>query len=595
MRLSLNSGERDHRKGFFCIAVFCLAFSSSFGQQYYLRGEVKDENSNSLGNAKILLHSTNNLYYSDTSGVFEILIGAASDTVTISADGFKPLSVGLEAGQYQYVILNPSNSSRSGHSRRLACVTKNMQPSLATTSTDGSGQAHLLKENYFIQANQYPETEFVVNPDKISYNNFQRYINLNTTVPQDALRIEELLNYFNIDYKEPPVDSNFSFSSYLTQCPWNEHDQLLLLHGNAKKADFDKIPPTNLVFLVDASGSMNLPNRLPLVKSALRFLVNNLREKDTVSIVTYGKSTSVWLSPTPGSFKKQILKAIEQLQAAGSLPGDIAMKNAYIIAENQFIKEGNNRVIFLTDGEFNTGQSTKEEIEKLIMMHKRWGIYLSCIGVGLGGKKDEKLQVLAERGSGNMAYIDDEKNAEKVLMREFAPVVYSVAEGAYFNIKLEPNFVKNYRVIGFENSIDALGDTSNTLGGGEVGSGNSLMAMLEIEPTSDTIRKAFKGQSIGSIELHYTLAGDAAKMFSSYELPSVVTKFSAVPDSYRFAASVAWCGSLMKNSSFVNPSGWSDAVSLVNKSYNNKDVLQKDFLGLIEKAKKIYAKEKKAE
>ncbi|HLK30556.1 MAG TPA: von Willebrand factor type A domain-containing protein [Puia sp.] len=568
----------------------CLIFSSAFAQQYYLRGEVKDENNNSLGNAKILLHSTNYLYYSDTSGVFEILINEASDSVTISADGFKPLSMGLEAGQYQYIILNALNSTRVADNRRLSCITKNMHLSPSKAVSDANGTIRSFVENPFVEAEQYPETIFAVNPDKISYNNFQRYININSVVPPDALRIEELINYFNLDYKEPPADSNFLFSSYLTQCPWNEKNQLLFLHANAKKNDFDKVPPTNLVFLIDASGSMDLPNKLPLLKSALRFLVNNLREKDTISIVTYGKATSVWLPPTPGSFKKPILKAIEQLKAGGSLPGDIAIRNAYTIAENQFIKEGSNRVILITDGDFNSGQSTQEELEKMIMMHKRWGIYLTCIGIGMGDTKDERLQVLAERGSGNMSYIDDQKSAEKALMREFAQVVYTVADSAYFNIQLDSNLVKNYRVVGFENNVNSIRDTANEIRAGEVGSGNSIMAMVEITPAPDSVRKLLLGASIGNIELHYKSSGDTAHKFSSYELPGKISKFSSLPAPYRFASSIAWCGSLMKNSSLLNNTNWSDAISLAKDSYNNKDVAQKDFIEMIQKAKKIYLK-----
>ena len=560
-----------------------------------MRGEIKDENNNSLGNAKILLHSNNYLYYSDTAGVFEILVNEPLDSVTISADGYKPLSAQLEAGQYQYIILNLLYSAKSGTGRHLSSLTKNMQMLDIKTLTVAGEHVNSLIENSFVEANKFPETDFAVNPDKISYNNFQRYINLNSTVPPDALRIEELLNYFNLDYKEPPADSNFSFSSYLTQCPWNEKNQLLFFHADPKKIDLDKIPPANIILLIDVSGSMNLPNRLPLLKSALRFLIANLREKDTISMITYGKATSVWLRPTPGNYKKEILKAVEQLEAGGSLPGDVAIKNAYTIAENQFIKEGNNRIILVTDGDFNTGQSTQEEMEKLIMMHKRWGIYLSCLGVGMENKKDEKLHVLAERGSGNMTYIDDEKNAEKALMREFAQIVYTVADSAQFSIQLDSNLVQHYRLIGFENRKEALNDTVNKIAGGEVGSGNSILAMVEITPTPDSVRKLLMGASIGNIGFHYKLSGDTTNRFSSYDLPGKNTKFSLLPAAYRFASSVAWCGALMKNSVYINNSNWSDAVSLANRSYNNKDVLQKEFIALIQKAKRIYARENKNE
>ena len=550
---------------------------------------MKDENNNSLGNAKILLHSNNYLYYSDTSGVFEILINGLSDSITISANGYKPLSLFLEAGQYQYIMLNALYDPHAHGARQLLTFTKNryMGPAIAVGADD---EPSSFVENQFAEACQFPETSFAVNPEKVSYNNVKRYISMNSTVPKDAIRIEELLNYFKLDYKEPPPDSNFSFDSYLSKCPWNEKNQLLFFHASARKMDLEKIAPANIVFLIDVSGSMALPNRLPLLKTGLRFLVNNLREKDTVSIVVYGKTTSVWLRPTPGNFKKEILKAIEELKTGGSQPGDAAIKAAYIIAENQFIKDGNNRIILATDGDINIGQSTQEELEKLIMMHKRWGIYLSCLGVGMGNNKDEKLHVLAERGNGNMAYIEDEKQAEKALLREFAQIVYSVAERTYFTIGLDSNIVKSYRLIGFENRIEALSDSAAEISGGEVGSGSSIMALLEIMPLAKA--NPINGP-IGTITMHYKLRGDSTNRFSYHDLPSHFTKFSSLPAPDRFAASVALIGGLMKNAQYINNSGWGDAVSLASQSYNDKDVSQKEFIALIQKAKKIYTKKKK--
>ncbi|HXB45232.1 MAG TPA: von Willebrand factor type A domain-containing protein [Puia sp.] len=574
---------------FLQITVCCFIFSSSFSQ-YYLRGEVKDENNNSLSNAKILLHSNNYLYYSDTSGVFEILIPGPSDTVTISANGYKPLSLFLEAGQYQYIMLNALYNPHAPGGRQLLTFTKNMYMGPAEVAQGGDDDLSSFVENQFAEACQFPETNFAVNTEKVSYSNLKRYINMNSIVPRDAIRVEELLNYFKLDYKEPPNDSNFAFDSYISKCPWNEKNQLLFFRSSAKKIDLEKIPPSNIVLLIDVSGSMALPNRLPLLKTGLRFLVNNLREKDTVSIVTYGKATSVWLSPTPGNLKKQILKAIEELKPGGSQPGDAAIKEAYIIAENQFIKDGNNRIILASDGDFPIGQSTQEELEKLIMMHKRWGIYFSCLGLGMGNNKDEKLHVLAERGNGNMSYIEDEKQAEKALLREFAQIVYSVAERTYFTLTLDSNIVKSYRLIGFENRIEALDDSAAEITGGEVGSGSSMMALLEIIPVVKG--NAINGR-IGTITMHYKLPGDSTKRFSYYDLPSQFTKFSSLPPPYRFASSVALIGGLMKNSHYTNNYRWSDAVSVASQSFNDKDVAQKEFMTLIQKAKKIYAKEKK--
>ncbi len=551
---------------------------------------MKDENDNALASAKILLHSTNYLYYPDTSGVFEILINDQSDSVTITANGYKPLSITLAAGQYQYIILNAIYNPHTANSKQLLTFTKNMYMTPLKTTAGPDDEPTSFAENMFIEACQFPETSFAANADKISYNNLRRYINIDAPVPADAIRIEEILNYFNLAYKEPPPDSNFSFDSYLSKCPWNEKKQLLFFHASAKKIDMEKIPPANIVFLIDISGSMSLPNRLPLLKTGLRFLVNNLREKDTLSIVVYGKTTSVWLYPTPGKYKKEMLKAIEELNTGGSQPGDAGLKAAYTLAENQFIQGGNNRIILATDGDFNVGQSTQEELEKMIMMHKRWGIYLSCIGVGMGNNKDEKLHVLAERGNGNMVYIDDEKQAEKALLREFAQIVYSVAERTYFSIDLDSNAVKDYRLIGYDNRIEALGDSTIEITGGDVSSGSSIMAMFEITPVG---KPNLASGMIGTILAHYKLPGDSVYRFSGHNLPSGITKFSSLPAPYRFASSVALVGGLMKNSSYLNRASWNDALSLAKQSYNSKDIAQKEFISLIQKAKEIYLKQKK--
>lgn len=574
---------------FLQITIYCLIFSSSFSQ-YYLRGEVKDENNNALSNAKILLHSNNYLYYPDTSGAFEILINDPSDSITISANGYKPLSLFLEAGQFQYIMLNALYDPSANGARQLLTYTKNMYLAPAKADVGKDDEPGSFVENQFAYACQFPETSFAVNGEKVSYNNLKRYIGMNSVAPKDAIRIEELLNYFNLAYKEPPADSNFSFDSYLSKCPWNEKNQLLFFHASAKKIDLEKIPPSNLVFLIDVSGSMGLPNRLPLLKTGLRFLVNNLREKDTLSIVVYGKTTSVWLYPTPGKYKKEMLKAVEDLKAGGSQPGDAGIKAAYTLAENQFIQGGNNRIVLATDGDFNIGQNTQEELEKMIMMHKRWGIYFSCLGVGMGNNKDEKLHVLAERGNGNMTYIDDEKQAEKALLREFAQIVYSVAEKTYFDISLDSSVIKSYRLIGYDNRIEAVSDSVTGITGGDVAPGSSIIALFEMEPLQKP--DVINGQ-VGTITAHYRLPGDSTNRVSYYDLPSRFTKFSSLPAPYRFASSVAFIGALMKNSPYINNSSLSDAVSLANQSYNDKDVFQKEFIALIQKAKKIYAKENK--
>lgn len=574
--------------------IFCALISSSSFAQYYLRGEIKDENQNPLANVRMLLHSSGYTYYSGSSGGFGIPITRPYDSITVSAEGFQPFSAKLNAGTYQYITLKMYKPAPPVSRSRLLSFTKNLKPEDWHGWTVGGETYSSLLENEFIPAAKFPETGFAININKASYSNVRRFLNMGSTVPPDAVRIEEMLNYFNFDYTAPVADSNFSFNSYLSECPWSADNLLLFLHVCAKKADMKKIPPANLVFLIDVSGSMDLPNRLPLLKSSFSLLVNNLRNEDTVSIVVYGGSVGVWMQPTPGSEKKKILKAIEELTPGGATPGEAGIRAAYRLAKSQFIPGGNNRVILATDGDFNVGQNTEEELDHLVTLHKQWGIYLTCLGVGMGNYKDSKLEVLANKGNGNFAYLDDEKEAEKVLMREFTQTIYAVADDAHLDVDFNPDIVKNYRLIGFDNKLKALTDSANKLQGGEVGSGHSLLAMFEITPVNSNIDGLFPGKK-GFVHatLSYKLPHDSLQRTSLYDCPFTLTTFPELPPAYRFATSIAMFGGLLKKSRFMRQIGWADVIDMSNQSHDPNDVAQNEFIVLAEKARKIYAKEKK--
>jgi Ca-activated chloride channel family protein len=575
------------------ILLLCLLFLSSRAQ-YYLRGEVKDEQNNTMPNVKIWIHSSEYLYYSGNSGGFGIPIPKTSDSVTVLADGYQTFSARLDANKYQYIILKLLYKSTALPTNRLLSITKNLKPEESQNWTVGAETYSSLMQNTFVPALKFPETGFTINIDKASYSNIRRFLNMGSTVPPDAVRVEELLNYFNFDYEPPPKDSMFSFNSYLSECPWNADNCLLFLHICAKKADIENIPPANLVFLIDISGSMDLPNRLPLLKSAFSLLANNLREKDTVSIVVYGSMVGVWMQPTPGNQKKKILKAIEDLTPGGPTPGEAGIRAAYRLAKSQFIRGGNNRVILATDGDFNVGQNTEEELERLILMHKQWGIYLTCLGVGMGNYKDSKLEVLADRGSGNFAYLDNEREAEKVLMQEFTQTIYAVADNAYMDIHFNPSLVKQYRLIGFENKLKDLADSTGKLQGGEVGSGYSMMAMFEIEPADSSKHNLVEGGNVlANTSLHYSLPGDSLKRISAFDCSAQLRQFSQLPRTYRFASSTVIFGDLLKGSPYMKKVKWDDAIDLANQNLDRDEQAQLEFVGMIEKAKKLYARERK--
>lgn len=567
----------------------------SLSAQYYLRGEVKDETSTPLPNSKILLHSTGYVYYSGSSGGFGILSSKQEDSVTVSYDGYQDLRLKLSATTYSNIILKMQRATGNLRKNRLVSVTKDMHwDEKHNWSVSGETYSNLL-ENEFIAAKRYPETGFAINTDKAAYSNMRRFINMGSTVPPDAVRIEELLNYFNFGYKDPPKDSVFNFDSYLTACPWNADNELFYLKVCAQKVNLDAVPASNLVFLVDVSGSMDMPNRLPLLKSAFKLMVNNLRQKDTVSIVVYGSTVGVWLQPTCGTEKEKIIKAVEELYPGGSTPGASGIQAAYALAKSQFIKAGNNRVILATDGDFNVGQANEDELENLITLHRQSGIYLTCLGVGMGNYKDSKLEILAKKGNGNFAYLDNEKEAEKVLVKELTQTLYTVADDAYLSIKFNARLVKDYRLIGFDNKLKAVADSLSELEGGEVGSGHTLMAIFEITPTYANIAAADNPgkEPLAKAVVNYRCPKDSTKKTSAFNVPFLFTEFNEMPACQRFAASVVEFALLLKNSPYAKNISWNDAIILANESHNANDAVQKEFITIVEKAKKIYGKGKK--
>lgn len=577
------------------VVIFIASFLfSSASAQYYLRGEIKDESNNFLSNVKILLHSSGYLYYSGSSGGFGIPVPRSIDSLTLYAEGFQTLSLQVDANIYQNIVLRLKYRPPAVPQKRLLSLTKDLKPSDRQGWTVGSETYSSLVENEFVPARKFPETGFAVTIDKASYSNVRRFLNMGSSIPPDAVRIEELLNYFNFGYTAPTPDSCFFLHSYLSECPWNEDHQLLFLQVCARKLDPAKIPPANLVFLIDVSGSMDMPNKLPLLQSSFSLLVNNLRAVDTVSIVVYGSTVGVWMPPTAGNEKKKILKAIGDLAPGGPTPGEAGIRAAYRVAMSQFIPGGNNRVILATDGDFNVGETSEDELEKLISINKQGGVYLTCLGVGMGNYKDSKLEILAKKGNGNFAYLDNDREAEKVLVEEFTQTVYAVADDAYLNIAFNPDLVKNYRLIGFDNKLKALTDSLNEVQGGEVGSGHSLLALFELTPVdADSIGNTADKNKLASIVLNYRLPGDSLDRMSSYECLPRLTHFDALPPCYRFASSIALFGGLLKRSHYIGQGSWKEAIDLAQRSYDPEDATQKELLGLMDKARKIYKREKR--
>jgi len=578
-----------------CFILIALLFNTPLFCQYYLRGEVTDEANKPLSNVKILLHSTGYVYYSGNSGGFGIMLRKQADSLTLLMDGYQPVSVPVESARFERIGLKLMVSSGSIQKKRLISFTKNMDIEERLRWSIGSETYSNLLENDFIAAKDFPETGFAIAIDKASYSNVRRFIKMNSTVPPDAVRIEEMLNYFNFGYKPPYKDSVFGFDSFVTACPWNAGNQLLFLKICARKVNMDAVPAGNLVFLIDVSGSMDMPNRLPLLKSAFKLMVNNLRAIDTVSIVIYGSSVGVWLQPTSGKEKQKIQKAIEDLSPGGATPGASGIATAYALAKSKFIPGGNNRIILATDGDFNIGQTSEDQLEKIISQHRQTGIYLTCLGVGMGNYKDSKLEVLAKKGNGNFAYLDNEKEAEKVLVKELTQTLYTVADDAYLNLRFNSTLVKQYRLIGFDNKVNAVADSSSELEGGEVGSGHTLLAIVEITHASSKINSdsSITESALAEITVNYKYPNDTLSRISAYTCPYNLNAYDKLEKSYRFASCVVMFASLLKNSKHYKSVSWNDVIELTADCYDANDSLQKEFTEIMEKAKKIYVKDRR--
>jgi Ca-activated chloride channel homolog len=570
---------------------------SVHAQQFYLRGEVKDEAGNPLQNVNIRHNRTGYLYKTGSWGTFGIISNQQADTLSFSLDGYKNEKIVVNAETYVTIKLKLQPSSTTTVRRdKLASLTKDMERDEQKKWFAGDETYASIIENRFVNASKFPTTGMSLNVDRASYSNIRRFITLNSIVPPDAVRIEEMLNYFNLNYTEPKNNDVFNINTTLTSCPWNADNQLFFVNMSSKKINIDTLPPSHLTFLIDVSGSMDIVNRLPLLKSAFRLLVNNLRDKDSVAIVIYGGATGIMLHSTSGAEKEKILKAIDELTPGGSTPGESGIRLAYSLAKRHFIEGGNNRVILATDGDFNVGLKTENELDELISQHRESGIYLTCLGVGMGNYKDSKIQTLAKKGNGNFSYLDNFKEAEKVLLTEFTQTLYSVADDVYMNVMFNPEYVKEYRLIGFDNKVGALKDSLSGIEGGEIGSGHSMVGVFEVVPTDANkaaIKDRFLSGKLADIKVQYRHPNDSIRRETNYNSYLEFTPFEQVDKSYRFSSAVIMFGSLLRSSAYTKNVNWTDIITLATQSSSPDDLLHKEFINLVQQAKTLYLKVKK--
>ncbi|MEP6927505.1 MAG: von Willebrand factor type A domain-containing protein [Ginsengibacter sp.] len=572
--------------------IFFLTLVCRTTAQYYIRGNVQDEKNQPIQNVKIYMPASRALYYSGVTGGFGIPSSHLYDSLILSANGFETRSLKIKTDVYQVITLKVQSTAISTQKQKLVSITMGSEGHIYPTAWYNNESYSNLIENDFIKTGNNHSTGLAMRIDKASYSNVRRFINQQSKVPPDAVRIDEMLNYFNFNYKEPSGKDIFRIESQVTDCPWNKNHQLLFLNLSGKKLNLDNVPPSNFVFLIDVSGSMDLPSRLPLLKEAFQLLVKYLRQKDTVSIVVYGGTVAIWLQPTSGDQKQKITKAIEELTASGDTPGEAAIRSAYKLAENTFIKGGNNRIILATDGDFNIGQTTEKELEELIAKERQTGVYLTCLGVGMGNYKDSKIEALAKKGNGNFAYLDDIREAEKVLVTEFTQTLYAIANDVYISIQFNRDLVKEYRLIGYDNKRNVLAEAGSELEGGEIGAATGNTAIFEINPSAkDTLESIHL--NIANVALHFRLPNDTTEHIVKFDCPQNYVAFDSVSKNLQFAAAVTMFGLKLRESQYFPNVDWETIKTIALSSLTSGDYLQNEFVGLVDKCKTIYYEKKK--
>ena len=463
-----------------------------------------------------------------------------------------------------------------------------------------------LIENPFELTKSQPVSTFSIDVDNASYSNIRRMINEGQTVDKNAVRIEEMVNYFKYNYPQPQNNDPFSINTEYSDSPWNPQHKLLKIGLQGKNVSMNNLPPSNIVFLIDTSGSMADENKLPLLKQSLKILLNQLRPQDKVGIVAYAGSAGVILPSTSASEKSEILEAFSKLEAGGSTAGGEGIELAYTLAKENFIKGGNNRVILATDGDFNVGTSSVAHLETLIEEKRKSGIFLTCLGYGMGNYKDDKMEILADKGNGNYAYIDNLQEAGKFLGKEFAGSIYTIAKDVKVQIEFNPKYVKSYRLIGYENRKLRNEDFENDkIDAGELGSGHTVTALYEIIPANINSEFLPKEQ-----KLKYSKTADQNKMASGDELATVKFRYkkpdgdksaeisqivrnsgsgisSASPD-FKFSTSVAWFGLVLRDSKLINKKGLNEIETLAKQGIEGDvEGYKSEFIKLVQKYKSI--------
>ncbi|MGB1232164.1 MAG: YfbK domain-containing protein [Winogradskyella sp.] len=536
----------------------------------------------------------------DIKGMFKIKDISASDVLYIVdgvpiKKGYNTLIKKLKPNTIERINVYKSAKavSKFGNSAKNGCIVITTKSGNYRIQNDEDYAS--ITENNFEKTQLSPLSTFSIDVDKAAYSNVRRLINNGQTILPDAVKIEELINYFNYNYPQPTDEHPFSINTEVAKTPWHTSTQLVKIGLQGKSYANEELPASNLTFLIDVSGSMSSANKLPLLKSAFKLLVQQLRKKDKVSIVVYAGAAGVVLEPTSGNNKEKIVAALDNLQSGGSTAGGAGIELAYKLAEQNFNKKGNNRVILATDGDFNVGASSNNAMKTLIEEKRKSGVFLSVLGFGYGNYKDSKLETLADKGNGNHAYIDTMQEAQKVFGKEFGGTLYTIAKDVKIQVEFNPNKVQAYRLIGYENRLLADEDfVDDTKDAGELGSGHTVTALYEIIPTgitSDYLKtvsdlKYTKSETTTSysdelftVKFRYKKPDETASIEMVHVQNNIINEAS---HAMNFASAVALFGMQLRHSKYTNNSTISKVIALAEAGRGeDKDGYRAEFIRLV--------------
>lgn len=597
------------------LPLFLVLSFSLNAQVKTIKGKVIDGVSGTpLPGCYITVKGTNKGVVSDINGQYNLRLPYKNQTLVFSYVGYntkelniKPtdsininvaLSTSVKTADEVVVVAQAvqtrrqvvyaySATSIQGSAAGLNIQTgKKQKPRRNEPVTTGSYKK--ITENKYIPTACEPVSTFAADIDRASYSNVRRYLKKNSLPPTDAIRIEEMINYFDYDYPAPAGKTPYGIYTELTECPWNTQHQLMRVALKCKTENGSEQAPANLVFLIDVSGSMSGADRLGLVQESFQLLLDSLAPSDMVTIVTYAGAAGLALEPTPVSDREKILKALDRLTAGGSTAGGQGIELAYKKAREQFIEGGNNRVILATDGDFNVGISSEQDLTTLIEKEKQDGIFLTCLGFGEGNYKDDVMEALADKGNGNYYYIDQLSEAKRVMQKEFRGTLNTVAKDVKLQAEFNPAFVQAYRLIGYENRLLNKEDFDNDAkDAGELGEGHTLTALYEIIPVGVDIHDADSLMSINTKNCNKNLfspeSGELAVIRTRYKLPNgfkskrsdffvlnQVVPFAQASRSTRFAASVAMFGQLARKSVYAGKADVVKVLEIAGKAAKNE-------------------------